>query len=486
MVLSELLQDIQVLESTAPLDLEIGGVSYDSRKTAAGDLFVAITGFETDGHLYIPKAVERGAAAVLCERKPDADVPYIRVASAREALARLGDNWFGHPADAMTMVGITGTNGKTSSTIILKSVLEQTLGAKVGLIGTIQNMIGDEVLHTERTTPESFELQALFAKMRDAGCTHVVMEVSSHALTLSRVAGVRFAVGAFTNLTEDHLDFHKTMDAYREAKTQLFRQCYTGVFNLDDPAAKRMMADSLCRTITTGVQDPEADLRAEHVCLHPDSVSMTVRCGPETVDVSMGIPGRFTVYNALTVLGCAMALGVPLKDAAAALRNSRGVKGRIEVVPTPGRDFTVLIDYAHTPDALDNILRSVRDFCRGRLIAVFGCGGDRDPIKRPIMGRIGMEHADFVVFTSDNPRTEDPNAILRDILKGAEGLDTPSHVEENRRKAIRWAMDHAEKDDIIVLAGKGHETYQVLGKEKVHLDEREEVAAHLLEMEAQK
>ena len=481
MVLSDLLRGMEILEATAPMDLEIGGVSYDSRKTEAGDLFVAITGYETDGHLYIPKAAARGAAAVLCERRPETEIPYIRVASTRQALAAVGANWFGHPADAMTMIGVTGTNGKTSTTVILKDVLERTVGAKVGLVGTIQNMIGDEVIPTERTTPESFELQRLFAQMRDAGCTHVVMEVSSHALALSRVDCVRFRVGAFTNLTEDHLDFHKTMEEYAKAKAILFRRCDTGVFNIDDDWAGMMMEGSGCRAVTTSERQ-EADFRAENITLHSDSIEMDVAHGGETVHVRMGVPGRFTVSNALTVIGIAVSLGIPLGQVAEVLRTTKGVKGRIEVVPTPGQDFTVLIDYAHTPDALENILRSVQGFCKGRLIAVFGCGGDRDPIKRPIMGRIGLENADLVVFTSDNPRTEDPNAILADILRGAEGTTTPYHVEENRRKAIRWAMDHAEKDDIIVLAGKGHETYQVLGKEKTHLDEREEVAAHLLEM----
>ncbi|MEA4965799.1 MAG: UDP-N-acetylmuramoyl-L-alanyl-D-glutamate--2,6-diaminopimelate ligase [Oscillospiraceae bacterium] len=482
MVLSELLKGIQVLEATVSMEAEVRGVSYDSRQTAPGDLFIAVTGYETDGHLYIPKAKERGAALVLCERRPETAIPYVRVASTREALAQIGANWFGNPADQMTMIGVTGTNGKTTVTTIFKSVLEQTVGAKVGLIGTIQNMIGDEAIHTERTTPESFEVQRLFARMRDAGCTHVVMEVSSHALVLHRVDCVHFAVGAFTNLTQDHLDFHKTMEEYRKAKSILFRRCDTGVFNLDDPAADAMIRDADCRILTNAETRADADFFAKNIDLEADRVEFDVVHGGENAHIIMGIPGQFTVYNVLTVIGCASALGIPLQKTAAALREVHGVKGRIEVVPTPGRDFTVLIDYAVTPDAIDNILRTVRGFCKGRLIAVFGCGGDRDRTKRPIMAKISLELADLVVFTSDNPRTEDPFAILRDILKGAEGTKTPYYVEENRRAAIRWAMDHAEKDDIIVLAGKGHETYQILGKEKTHLDEREEVAAHLLEM----
>lgn len=481
MILENLLKGIEITELAADPGMEITGVSYDSRKTQSGELFVAITGYETDGHLYIGKAISNGAAVILCERKPEQKIPYICVPSTRKALAILGANWYDHPADSMTMIGITGTNGKTSATTILKSVLEQTVGAKVGLIGTIRNMIGDTELYTERTTPESFEVQKLFAQMRDAGCTHVVMEVSSHALCLNRVDCVRFQVGAFTNLTEDHLDFHRTMEEYRKAKAMLFRRCDAGVFNLDDPYAGAMIADADCTVLTTGVHEA-ADLMAKHIELESDRVEMDVTEGGALHHVSVGIPGGFTVYNVLTVLGCTKALGIPLADAAAALRNVSGVKGRIEVVPTPGKDYTVLIDYAHTPDALDNVLTSVRTFCKGRLIALFGCGGDRDPIKRPIMGRIALEKADFVVFTSDNPRTEDPFRILDDILVAAKDTKTPYHVEENRRKAIRWAMDHAEKNDILVLAGKGHETYQTIGKTNVHLDEREEVAAHLLEM----
>lgn len=360
------------------MDLPVGGVSYDSRRTAPGDLFVAITGYETDGHLYIPAAAERGAVAVLCERRPEGSFPFIRVASARKALAVLRRQLVRHPADHMTMVGITGTNGKTSSTILLKSVLEKTLGAKVGLVGTIQNMIGDEVLPTEHTTPESFELQGLFQRMRDAGCTHVVMEVSSHALALHRTDCVRFQVGAFTNLTEDHLDFHKTMEEYRKAKSILFRQCEIGVFNLDDPAAPAMISEADCRVLTTAIREEAADLRAENVRLFSDRVEINVCENGEKTSVSVGIPGEFTAYNILTVLGCGRGLGIPLKDMAKALRTVPGVKGRIEVVPTPGRDFTVLIDYAHTPDALENILRSVRGSAKAAS-AVFAAAATGTP-----------------------------------------------------------------------------------------------------------
>ena len=479
MKLKELLQGINVLESNVSMELNIEQVAYDSRKVTEGSLFVAITGFASDGNRFIPMALEKGAAVVVTAKKPEESVPYVLVENDRYALAMIGTNFYGHPAKSMTMIGVTGTNGKTSVTLLLKHVLENTLGAKGGLIGTMENLVGDEVIPTERTTPESFELQGLFARMRDAGCTHVVMEVSSHALTLDRVGGVHFDVAAFTNLTEDHLDFHKTMDAYCDAKAELFSRCNAAVINADDAYAPRMLAKTACPVTTYSLR--QGVLCAKNLELHAEGIRFDAVTDVKTVPVSLGIPGKFTVYNALAVLGIAGALEIPLEGAAAALATAKGVKGRIEVVPTPETPYSVLIDYAHTPDGLENVLTSVKDFCKGRVIAVFGCGGDRDPIKRPIMGRIGVTESDFAIITSDNPRTEDPMAIIGDILKGVSEDMGPYIVVPERRNAIRYAMDIAEKDDIIILAGKGHETYQEINGVKYHLDEREEVAAHLKE-----
>lgn len=480
MKLKQLLTDVTVLQCNADPEMEISHIAYDSRKVEKGSLFVAISGFAADGNRFIPMAIQNGAAVVVTAKKPEQDIPYVLVESDRMALALLGCNFYGHPAKAMTLIGVTGTNGKTSATLLLKQVMEKTLGAKVGLIGTMENRIGDEVIPTQRTTPESFELQGLFARMRDSGCTHVVMEVSSHAIALDRVGGVRFDVAAFTNLTEDHLDFHKTMENYCDTKAQLFTRCEKGVLNRDDLYFRRMSASATCTYLTTSVKGA-GDLNASDVELRADGVSFTACYAGETQRIELPIPGRFTVYNALTVLGIGLQLGISLKDASDALKSAEGVKGRVEVVPTPGRPYTVLIDYAHTPDGLENVLRSVRDFCKGRIIAVFGCGGDRDPIKRPIMGRIGVQLADVAVITSDNPRTEAPAAIIEDILKGIGQEQENCVVIEDRRKAIRYAMDIAGKDDIIILAGKGHETYQEINGVKHHLDEREEVAAYLME-----
>ena len=477
MKLSALLQGIEVLELHADPQLEVTAVISDSRKVQPGSLFVAVSGFASDGNRFIPMAMEKGAVVVVTAKKPEMDVPYVLVASDRLALALLGTNFYGRPAESMVMVGVTGTNGKTSTTWLLKQVLQQVKGAKVGLIGTMENHIGDEIIATERTTPESIELQALFTRMRDAGCSYAVMEVSSHALELDRVAGITFDVAAFTNLTEDHLDFHKTMEAYCDAKAILFRRCRRAVVNGDDPWTERLLAGCTAPVLTLTVGG-NGSLRAENVVMASDRVTFTAVCGEERVAVNVGIPGKFTVRNVLGVLGIAMQLGISLEDAAAALAKVQGVKGRVEVVPTPGKDYTVLIDYAHSPDGLENVLSSVRDFCKGRLIAVFGCGGDRDPIKRPIMGKIAVDLADLAVVTTDNPRTEAPDAIIRDIVAGVE--DAKNYVVvENRPDAIKYAMDIAKKDDIIVLAGKGHETYQEIMGIKHHLDEREIVAAYL-------
>ena len=466
------------MSATADLEMEISGVSYDSRTTRPGDLFVAMTGFETDGHAYIPKAAEAGAAAVLCQRPPENGLPYVRVEDSRRALAVLGANFYGHPAEQMTMVGITGTNGKTTTTYLLKAILEQALGAKVGLIGTNQNMIGEEVLPTERTTPESFELQGLFARMREAGCTHVVMEVSSHALALDRVYGVSYAVGVFTNLTQDHLDFHKTMEDYCDAKALLFRRCAVGVVNGDDPWTPRLLEGATCRTFTYA-QHGAGDLRAEDVSLAADHVAFTAATAEEKIPVRVNIPGGFMVYNTLDVLGAALALGVPLSRSAQILAGVPHVKGRVEVVPTPGKSYTVLIDYAHSPDGMVNVLRSVKGFAKGRTIALFGCGGDRDKTKRPKMGRVAAEIADFAVVTTDNPRTEKPADIIADILPGFAGSATPYVVVEDRIEAIHYCLDHARPGDVIVLCGKGHETYQEINHVKHHMDEREIVAEYL-------
>ena len=484
MLLKDILKDVPVLELHADLNAEIAGISYDSRSTAPGDLFNAIVGTVSDGHGFIPAAAEKGAAVILCQRAPELDIPYILVEDSRFALAIASRNFFGDPAGKMTMIGVTGTNGKTTTTYLIKHILETQTGAKVGLIGTNCNMIGGEELPTERTTPESYELQKLFREMLDAGCTHIVMEVSSHSLVLKRVAGIRFAVGIFTNLTQDHLDFHKDMDDYAAAKALLFSVSDLAVINSDDAYAPFMAQQATCPVFTFAVADEGADLRATALTLRPDGVAFDAVTAQETVPVRLGIPGRFSVYNALGVIGACMALGVPLSLCAAGLSTAKGVKGRVETVPTDG-DYTILIDYSHTPDALENVLKTVREVSKGRVVAVFGCGGDRDRKKRPIMGRIGTELADFAIITSDNPRTEDPDAIIAEILTGVTAPQEKYIAITDRVKAIDYAITNHRPGDVIVLAGKGHETYQEINHVKHHMDERE-IVAEILERRKQK
>ena len=476
MRLNQLLAGVALTERRAG-DVECSGICYDTRTMEPGCLFVALPGYKTDGHKYIAQALEQGAAAVLCQHPPEGEGPWLVTPDARAALAAVSANWFGHPARDLTLLAVTGTNGKTTTTYLLKAMLEGVLGARVGLIGTNQNMVGDEVLPAHRTTPESYEVQQLLREMADAGCTHVVMEASSHALVLHRLDGLRFRAGIFTNLTQDHLDFHGTMEAYRDAKGLLFRQSDTAVLNLDDEAGRYFARTVAVPRLTYSERRDEADLTAKNLRLFPDRVEFEAVAEGAISRVRLPIPGGFTVYNALGVLTCGLALGLPLADCADALAKAPGVKGRIEVVPVPA-DFAVIIDYAHTPDALENILTTVRDFTAGRVICLFGCGGDRDRTKRPQMGAIAGSLADVAVVTSDNPRTEEPEAIIRDILPGLEGTAAEVVVEPDRRAAIRRALSLAKPDDTVVLAGKGHETYQEVGTRVLHLDEREEVAAY--------
>ena len=478
MKLKEIIRDLTILSMTADPETEIAGISYDSRVTGPGDLFAAWRGFSADGHRFIPMAVEKGARAVLCETPPTDGTPYVQVADSRYALAIASRNFFGDPASRMKLVGFTGTSGKTSSTQLLKHVLEETLCAKVGLIGTNGNMIGDELLHTEHTTPESYELHKLFRRMADAGCTHVVMEVSSHSLALERVAGITFDVALFTNLSQDHLDLHGTMDEYAAAKKKIFSQCRVGCINLDDERAGFMAEGARCPIFTYSAQSNDADLTAKDIRLTDSGVRFAAVSGGELAITKLAIPGLFSVYNALSVLAAAHCLGLPLADCAAALATAQGVKGRMETVPTDG-DYSIIIDYSHKPDALEKALRALRPVTKGRLMVLFGCGGDRDCTKRPIMGAIAAENSDLCIVTSDNPRTEEPEEIIREILAGIDRRKSTVKVICDRAEAIRWAIDQARSGDVILLAGKGHEDYQVIGHEKRHMDEREIVADYV-------
>lgn len=459
-----------------PKSVEITALCRDSRKVTPGCLFVCIRGTGVDSHAFAAQVIAQGAAAVVVER--DMGMPQqILVPDSRAAWGRLCANWFGHPSQRLHLIGVTGTNGKTSTTYLLKAILEQA-GHTVGLIGTIRNLIGNREIAAGHTTPDAYELQEMFAQMADAGCDYAVMEISSHALDQGRVEGCRFDAGIFTNLTQDHLDYHGTMENYAAAKKRLFSLCDLAVLNKDDGWYSIMKEGLPCREITYAEKNGTAEYTARLVQEHPDGVEFELVSGAQTGHIRLATPGHFSVYNALGAAACACALGVPFSVVAEALGQAGIVKGRAEVVPT-GRNFTVVIDYAHTPDGVENICRTLNACKAGRLVTVFGCGGDRDRTKRPKMGKAAAQLSDFVVVTSDNPRSEEPTAIIEDILPGVAETGKPHTVIPNRVEAIRWAVSHAQAGDTILLAGKGHETYQIIKDKTIHLDEREIVAEAL-------
>lgn len=472
MNLQELLKNLKITKLDGTDRMEITGITFDSRQVKPGNLFVCISGFAVDGHKFAKSAVEQGALAVVAERDlGDIGVTCIQVPNSRLALAHLAAEFYGHPDQKFCLIGITGTNGKTTTTYLVKSVLE-AMGKKVGLIGTNQNMIGTEVIPTHHTTPDPLELMRLFALMAEKGAEYVVMEVSSHSLAQDRVAAASFDVGGFTNITQDHLDFHNTMEEYLAAKGILFRLAAKGVVNADDAGADYLLSHATCDTMLTYGMKEGCDLKASKVELKENGVKFCLTYQGEDYEVELGIPGQFSVYNAMTALSCLAAAGIDIKEAISCLKVARGVKGRIEMVETQ-REYSVIIDYAHTPDGLVNVISTIRGFAKGRVLVVFGCGGDRDKTKRPKMGKIVSELADLAIVTSDNPRSEDPNAIIEDILVGVKEGGGDYVVVPNRFDAIEYALDHAQKDDIILLAGKGHETYQILQDRTISFDERE-------------
>ncbi len=453
-------------------DREVTFITDDSRKVTEGSIFVCIKGARFDGHDVAAQMLEKGAVCVVCER--DMGLPnQIVVENTRKAISLMCANYFGRPADKLKLIGITGTNGKTTTAFLIKNMLKK-LGKKSGLIGTVKNMAGDKEYPAALTTPESFELHSLFNEMVNEGCEYCVMEVSSQALAQYRVEGLHFAAGIFTNLTQDHLDYHGSFENYAEAKSMLFTESDICILNLDDEHAMSMLRNTEGRMVTYSVNQDESDYTAKYIRYKNDGIEYELVTMGYVERVRVGIPGEFTVYNSMAAAVTLIELGFDFSEVLYALSLSEGVKGRIEVVPTD-TDYTVIIDYAHSPDGLENIISSLRKIAKARIITVFGCGGDRDRTKRPIMGAIAAKLSDVIVVTSDNPRTEDPDAIIEDILTGIKGSKVRKIVETDRTKAIRAALEEAETDDIVLLAGKGHETYQIFGTEKIHYDEREVV-----------
>lgn len=479
MELSTLLQAVPVRSVSGPPGRIITSVEYDSRRCSAGSMFVAVQGIGADGHTYIGDAVGRGASVVVCEHPVEAgdDVTVVVVENSRRALALLCHRWYDEPARDMTIIGVTGTNGKTTTTFILKSLFESR-GEKVGLIGTTGNYIGEEVLATDYTTPEAPELAALLARMRDAGIRTVVMEVSSHGLALDRVAGIRFAGAIFTNLTQDHLDFHPTMEAYAAAKKKLFDGLgaeAVAIVNGDDPHGAFMLSNCPARRFLCG-RAAAGDVRILHerFFLAETEFSLAMEHREPLVFV-IPLIGRFNVENAAACAAYCLATGWQPELLVEAMSHIRPARGRMERVVLPGGAVAV-VDYAHTPDALEKALHTCRELVPpgGRLVCVFGCGGDRDRTKRPVMGGIASRLADVVIVTNDNPRREYPRSIIDDILGGVSG-DVPLHVIEDRAEAIAAAVTDSRPGDILLVAGKGHETYQIVGDRRFHFDDLEEV-----------
>jgi len=464
-------------------DVEVTSLEMDSRRVQEGALFFCIPGVRVDGHTFAKDVEKKGAAALIVDHfLDDISIAQVKVADVRAAMSRIAANFYGNPVKKLKMLAVTGTNGKTSATYMMKQIAE-FCGKKVGLMGTIANYIGDKQIAANLTTPDPIQLQELLAMMVEENVDWVVMEASAHALALRKLEGIVYDAAVFSNLTEDHLDFFGDMENYFLAKTKLFTKhlAKQAVINIDDAYGARLVEMSEV-PVATYAKDSAADLRATNVVSSIDGVSYTLEAEGKSYAVKIAIPGAFTVYNSLSAIGACRAMGLTLDEIVEALSKMPCVRGRCESLDTQGRPFGVILDYAHTPDALVNILTTVRQFTKNRLIAVFGCGGDRDPIKRPIMGQMAAQYADLCIVTSDNPRTEDPMSIIEAILPGVKGEGKPYEVIENRREAIDRALHIAGEGDVIVLAGKGHETYQDIMGVKHHFDEKEVVAELLQQM----
>ncbi|MGV2802682.1 UDP-N-acetylmuramoyl-L-alanyl-D-glutamate--2,6-diaminopimelate ligase [Clostridium perfringens] len=477
MILKSLLKglDYEVIKGNE--ESKVQNIRYDNRKIEQGDAFVCVKGFKVDGHSFIGDAIKKGANVLIVQEDVSVqeDITIIKVRDTRKALAIMSSNYFGNPKDKLKIIGITGTNGKTTSAFIIKSILEKA-GFMTGLIGTIANYIGNKKVDAVRTTPESYELHELFKNMVDAGVEYCVMEVSSHSLDLDRVYGVQFEEGIFTNLTRDHLDFHKTFENYYNAKFKLFERSNHSIINLDDPYGVNIVKDIEERGVKTKVStfsiEKESDFKAFEIKSHSNGSEFKVNL-EKVEEFYINIPGEYNIYNSLGCIICAHNLNIPMDKIKEGLSDVV-IPGRCELVAKEKNlPYSIIIDYAHTPDGLENVLTTVKAFTKNRMISVFGCGGDRDKVKRPQMGKIGCELSDIVIITSDNPRSEEPMDIINDIVKP---LNYDNFViEVNRKEAIRKAMNMALEGDVIVIAGKGHETYQILKDETIHFDEREVV-----------
>ena len=464
---------------------DIQTLAHDSRKVGPGTLFVCVPGATVDGHSFAAQAVALGAVAVLAEHEVEdiGAVPVLLVPDVRKAMAKLAPWFYGEPASRLRMIGVTGTNGKTTTTHIIRSIFHQA-GIPCGVIGTLHTLIGDRVISVKNTTPDILDLQSTLCEMLAGGMKQVAMEVSSHALALGRVAGCEYDTAVFTNLTQDHLDFHRTMENYRDAKALLFRQLdeptpqknnKTAIANIDDPVGRFMLEQTQARPISYGIEN-DATIRAKIIELRPEFSRFGVMSEWGDFEVRSKLTGLFNVYNMLAAISVAVAEGIGRQDIQEALEQFDRVPGRFERVEIE-HPFSVIVDYAHTPDGLENVLRTAKQFVQGRLIVVFGCGGDRDRAKRPIMGELAAKYADHVIVTSDNPRSEDPEFIISQIMDGIQSPESRRRTETitDRRTAIACALDMGRPGDVVLIAGKGHENYQILADRTIHFDDREVV-----------
>jgi UDP-N-acetylmuramyl-tripeptide synthetase len=477
--ISELTANLDVIKLIGE-DRDIEHLAYNTSNLTDNSLFFCIEGLKTDGHIFAQKAVDNGARAVVISKDVDikGDVTKIFVKDTRKAMSVISSNYYGIPSNRIDMIGITGTNGKTTSTFMMKSILNE-YGKSVGLMGTIYNIFGEEIEEAKRTTPESMDLQGMLYRMSEKRVEACVMEVSSHSLDLDRVFGIKFKVGIFTNLTQDHLDFHSTMENYFNAKLKLFDNCDIAVVNIDDQYGSAIPNRVKSRIITYGINKP-ADVSADKIEITGEGTSFDLHSMGESIPLKLHLPGKFNVYNALGCAAAALALGIPVNLIKKGLESLEKVPGRSEKINAK-KGFTVVIDYAHTPDGIINILNTAREYTRGRLITLFGCGGDRDKTKRPLMGKAAGELSDFCIVSSDNPRTEDPEAIIKDILPGINETGCSYVIIEDRKQAIGYALRDGKPGDVIVIAGKGQETYQILKDRTIHFDEREIVIELLKE-----
>lgn len=483
MKIENLIKNLEYIKFKGNEETEITGLTIDSRKVLKGDMYVAIKGFNVDGHKYINSAIEKGAKLILCEdeiKLDNKDIAILQVKNSRKALSLIAKNFYNNPTEKLNIIGFTGTNGKTSSTYFMEQILKEW-NKSTGVIGTIEIRANGEKLDFDfatSTTPDTIELNQLFNKFIEKNIENVAMEVSSHALELEKVSDCKIKIGVFTNLTQDHLDLHENMENYCKAKAKLFKMCEIGILNADDKYCDKILESANCKVLKYSIEKP-SDLQAKNIQYLMDKVEFDININGKDEHFILNIPGRFSVYNALGVIGASIMLGIPIDIIKLGISKIKGVKGRIQTIPN-NKGFNVIVDYAHSPDGLDNIIKAVREFTKGRIITVFGCGGDRDRKKRPIMGEISAKLSDYTIITSDNPRSEVPESIIDEIETGVLPITTEYEKITSRREAIFKAIKIAMPNDSVIIAGKGHEDYEIFADKTIHFDDTE-VANEALE-----